>query len=368
MSEERDEETGQFKPSEQLFGLKAAEAEAGYVHLPPEEPEEELTVAEAAERLQSNTPEEDVVTHSPLELPENLAMTVEEAAKIHGDREHADRLQAEQDEIKRTQEEVDELRGVKEETPPAPEPAFDPEKALEHPQIKEAIEKVTAETEAARVNHVNGLAAATQIAEASFFNQFPEFANVPPEGRMEAFMAIMQNEPERASQIRASVDGIAKLFGNYNEESGRLQNEQQQKFSNYAKSESDKFEALVKGTPKADRLAIEKHIGEAIKEYGGNTDEFFQLMKTPQFASATAQMLLWEVGKSRMKAEALKSVSLPRPERPIPPVLRPGVAAPRGAAGAASIQALTSRLSASGSVDDAFALYQARQRGRGSNQ
>jgi hypothetical protein len=52
--------------------------------------------------------------------------------------------------------------------------------------------------------------------------------------------------------------------------------------------------------------------------------------------------------------------------KPVPAVQKPGVAASKGAAATESVQALRSKLSGSGSVDDAFALYQAKQRSRAS--
>lgn len=47
--------------------------------------------------------------------------------------------------------------------------------------------------------------------------------------------------------------------------------------------------------------------------------------------------------------------------KPVPQVQRPGVAQPKGAAADASVQALSQRLTSTGSVKDAFALYQAKK-------
>jgi hypothetical protein len=48
--------------------------------------------------------------------------------------------------------------------------------------------------------------------------------------------------------------------------------------------------------------------------------------------------------------------------KPVPPVQRPGVSQPRGAAQDARIQALTKQLEASGSLKDAAALIAARRK------
>jgi hypothetical protein len=75
--------------------LAGVEQDAGYVHLPEENKEE--PAEDAAEQSLSRTPESEIVTHSPIDIPDNVALTVEQAAKIHS----ADRAQAELDETRR---------------------------------------------------------------------------------------------------------------------------------------------------------------------------------------------------------------------------------------------------------------------------
>jgi hypothetical protein len=79
--------------------LAGVEQDAGYVHLPEENKEE--PAEDAAEQSLSRTPESEIVTHSPIDIPDNVALTVEQAAKIHSDRKEADRAQAELDETRR---------------------------------------------------------------------------------------------------------------------------------------------------------------------------------------------------------------------------------------------------------------------------
>jgi len=356
MNENHDEKTGQFaKADEPLFGLRATESDAGYVHLPEEPAAEELTVAEAAEQYLSRTPEKEIVTRIPLDLPDNVALTVEQAAKLYSERAEAEQQRSETEADDKFRKEIDELRGVKEEQPA--EPAFDAEKALDHPQVKEAIERVTAETETARLQHVNGLAVATQIAETSFFSQFPELAGLEGEQRVRAFAAIAQNDPQRAEQIRASVGNIAALFQRYSAENEELTARRTAKFQEYAKAESSRFEETIKDVPKAKRAEIESAIVDAIKEYGGDVDAFAKLLRGSEFASATVQRLLWDVGQYRvMKTNTVKAVAQPKP---VPKVQRPGTASAVGAR--ASLGELSQRLSRSGSVEDAYAHYTARK-------
>ncbi|PDT55764.1 hypothetical protein CO678_42000 [Bradyrhizobium diazoefficiens] len=369
MSENRDEATGQFAPAEPLFGQAALEHEAGYMPYKGDEDEPkddgELTVSEAAEKLtdESHTAESDIETFGPLsDLPENVTLTIEQAANILTKEGATEAEAAAEAEAERVRKEVDELRGVDQEAEKSAEPAFDPEKALEHPQVKEAIDKVTRETVEARERHVNGLAAATSIAEQSILGKYPELANIAPEGRLNAFAAIAQNDPQRAAAIQADIASLATVYTRYTAENERLTAERQQQYSDYAKAESERFEAMIASTPKAERAKIEAGIVEKIKSYGGDVDQFVKLMKGSEFANATVQRLLWDVGK----LHSIENAKLAVTRKPVPSVQRPGYAgAARKSAAQGDVAALERRLNSSGSMDDAWALLQARTKARG---
>jgi hypothetical protein len=64
----------------------------------------------------------------------------------------------------------------------------------------------------------------------------------------------------------------------------------------------------------------------------------------------------------QLKAKAVKAAPLKAIPKPVPAVQRPGVAAPRGNTDA--IQASRSKLTSTGSVEDAYALYVAKQKAR----
>lgn len=361
MNENHDASTGQFaSPGEPLAGRAALERDAGYVPFQEEKkPDEELTAKEAAAEVAENRPEHETKVIE-TGLPDNVSLTIEQAAKFVTDADAAEKAKLEELRAEQIRKDVDGLRGLDQPPADAETPAFDPEKALEHPQVKEAIEKVTAETEAARLQHVSGLAAATQMAEAAFFNQFPELAGLEGEQRVQAFAAIAQNDPQRADQIRASVNGIANLFQQYSTENGKLAAEREESFRNYAKAESDRFEDMIKDTPKAQRTAIEANIVEAIKEYGGDVQAFAKLMQSSEFASATVQRLLWDVGKYREIAKAKASVAA-RPH--VPPVQRPG-AAGNTRSNDTGIAALTAKLNKTGDLKTAAALVAAKRAAR----
>lgn len=357
---ERDGATGQF--SEPLYGREALERDAGYVPLPDEDSgdSEEFTLRDAAGTLaeQRSTAEADIRTHSDISgLDDNVSLTQEQATKALTDMKDADEAQATNDENAKITEEVDKLRGVDAAKEAPKELDLTPEKVLEHPVFKETFEKLTSETETARANHVAGLAAATQIAEASFFGLHPEFANVAPEQRMALFAQIAQHDPARADSIRASVAQLGAVAEQYTAESQRLAQEQDTKLRSYVATESDRFEKMIANVPKAERLEIENGIVAKIKEYGGTVDQFKALLTKSEFSNATVQRLLYDVGKLHRIENAKAAVAA----RPVPAVQRPGIATSQRERTGADLSSLSDKLSRTGNIKDAVEFYAAKK-------
>ncbi len=87
-------------------------------------------------------------------------------------------------------------------------PGLDPEieKALQHPQVRHAIEEQLGEAEKTRQSYLAGLAAATQIVQVSFLSQFPELAAVFRQARLRECGADHQAMTGmQAADIRAIV-------------------------------------------------------------------------------------------------------------------------------------------------------------------
>src|SRR4051812_19315423 len=117
MSDDNRNDAGQFTAApEPAFGKEGIERDAGYVPFKDEteataEPQEELTVAEAAELI-SGTPESEIKTYSALDsLPDNVTLTLEQATNLLSDERAADESQAELEAADQIRKEVDELRG-----------------------------------------------------------------------------------------------------------------------------------------------------------------------------------------------------------------------------------------------------------------
>lgn len=340
--ENRDSNTGQFTPStDNTSGEDHANMKAGYV--PLKEPGDEkayteLEPQEAAEQIAAmreeatpSGPEEAIVTYSPMDdlIGENTSLTNKQLSHLIADHRKSAEEQIEAAEIEATRKEVDELRGedgeASEEAKPEntaqpAEPESDDaaiEKALKIPKLKAALTEIN-EHFTQSVNTANDFALAS-------LGDYPEIMALPPEQRESALVAMAQREPERFKSFMGSLNRVAQLQAAQREWQQRAEQQRQGELSEYAKAEAAKFEATIKDVPRTERAAIEQNIAEAITEYGGDLNQFLQLMRSSEFASATVQNLLWEVGKYRQIQKAKTAVAT----RHVPQVQRPGTAGTR---------------------------------------
>jgi len=370
MSDENRNDDGQFAPAEPVFGREQIERDAGYVPYKEEAPadSEELTLEEAVEQTESSTPQSDIKTYSALdELPDNVSLTLEQAVKLQTEMDAADTAQSELEEAEKLRAEVDKLRGEAEENKASAEenqigkdPKADVEKFLALPHVKEAVEKLTGEAEQTRSAYQNGLTAATAIAQATFFSQFPEFADIPEGQQAQALAIMQQNDPARAAKVYVAVQNFASLAEQHRAEQQRIDHEKHSRLATYAKEEGDRFEKMISDVPKSQRKAIEDGIVAKIKEYGGDMQQFVRLMKSTEFASATVQRLLWDVGRLHQIENARKAVA----SNALPPVQRPGVSRSRSSSDD-DIAALDRELTRTGSIKVAQKLMAAKMRARG---
>lgn len=373
MNENHDADTGQFAPAELLTGREGLEHDAGYVpYKDPEEAEpEELTVEDAAQALTDQaTPESEIKTYSGItELDDNVSLTVEQAAKLLVKEADADAKARDDAEAERIRREVDELRGEKpaEAKPTEPaQPQLEPadiatdddeiERALSNPRIAEALSKHIGEAEQTRQQYAAGLDAATKIAQASFIAQFPEFQNVPEDQRAAVLGVLQHQNPQRFNQVLAAVQSTQQLFEAHARVDQQRQAETQHKFAEYARNEDARFAEMMKGE---DLGKVTGQVIELVRDYGADPAQFFEAYaKEPIMRRAEFQRMMVDAAKYNALTK-----SRPVPARkPLPPVQRPGTAGAVKTGASANVAALDRRLSQTGRVEDAVALYMAQLR------
>jgi hypothetical protein len=235
------------------------------------------------------------------------------------------------------------------------------EKALQHPQVRQAIEEKIAEAEIARQNYRDGLTAATQVAQASFLAQFPEFSAMHPDQLPAALEKLSREDPAKFARIQAAVVASEGLLARQAQEHQRQAETSRQHFQRFAAGEDARFDTMLKDEPASVRQAVAVEIMAIAKESGIQPTELNHLFHTePVMRNATFQRMMYDAAKYRLMMKAKDAIAA----RPVPPVLRPGVAITAAERDRADLRSLNARLSSSGDLKDAVALYQARRSNR----
>jgi hypothetical protein len=240
--------------------------------------------------------------------------------------------------------------------PPADKLAPELERALQHPQVLQAIEERVGEAEKARQSYRDGLVAATQIAQASFLSQFPELVGIPPENTAVALEQMSQQDPAKFARVKAMIETTEHLFAQQAQEGHRQAQIAQQHFQKFAKAEDARLEAILRDEPKVVQQAVVAEIMASAKGSGIEPSELNRLFHSESLMrNATFQHMMYDAAKYRLLMKAKDAAVA----RSVPPVQRPGIATTRSER--SDLRTLSARLSTSGDLKDAVALYQARK-------
>jgi hypothetical protein len=235
------------------------------------------------------------------------------------------------------------------------------EKVINHPQVRAAIEERIGEAEQTRQGYLNGLAAATQIAQVSFLSQFPELAGVAPENMSATLEQMSRQDPQKFARVQALVASTEQLFAQQRQESLHQAETARQNFHSYAQAEDARLETMLMGEPKATQHAVTTEIFASAKASGVEPAELLRLFNSePLMRNAVFQRMMYDAGKYRLVMKARDAVAA----KPVPRVQRPGMARTPGEREHADLRTLSARLSSSGDIKDAVALYNARKSGK----
>jgi hypothetical protein len=399
--------TSEIDPA--LTGAAFELANAGYTPMPDQEEKDEAeeigsdsaSLREAAEQRSGSR--DDMIVRRYLDqsgepVAPNEAITLERAARDYASVTSADTFALENESSKALAARVDALRAeawandpdtaefLGFESPPAATDKTDPgktdseraagdpvdlsgdraadeldpeiEKVINHPQVRQAIEERIGEAEKTRQSYLNGLAAATQIAQVSFLSQFPELAGVVPENLPGALDQMSRQDPEKFARVQAMIATTEQLFAHQQQESRRQVEMTRQNFHAFAKSEDARLDTMLKGESKATQHAVTAEIIASAKASGVEPAELFRLFNSePLMRNAVFQRMMYDAGKYRLMMKAKDAAAA----KPVPPVQRPGTARSAAEREHADLRSLNARLSSSGNIKDAVALYNARK-------
>jgi hypothetical protein len=397
----RDEATGQLKSAEPLYGLAGVEADAGYIaradHVPANDTDsygsDEESLRALARKKWGDSPTETIdrkliILDTGEPAPENWSQTVEQAAtdltNVHRwekeiyDNEHLAKVaedvdKARAEKIKGNPKPADhygvELEAnkapAKEET--AEEPYVEPadgqlhpevEKALKHPQVRQAIAEEFSRAESVKAEYSQGLQIAHDFGQAAFMAIVPELQGLPPDQIEQGLQILAQVEPQRYQAAMETLQRVGAL------QQARAQQEQQraaverQQVETWAKAEDARLKTM--GIEITNEVANE--VADYAKSLGIERETLGRAMVDhPILRSAEVQAMM----VAAAKFHALQKAPAKAIPKPVPSVQKPGVARSAGDRDASEIMSLRQKATATGSVEDAYKLYKARLKARG---
>jgi hypothetical protein len=370
--------SGQF--AEPAYGQAGIEREAGYTPMPDtrkkDEDKSELTIEEAAERraekYQPPVPRE-YVDEDGNPAPRTETLTIERAAddlSAMRKSEAADAISDDDaallaelgveldDKAAETDDDTAELASIAESRRTDGDLDAELETALNHPHIREALQKQVAENETARQQYQNGIDAAAQIAQAAFMQSFPEFANATPDQYPNIVAAIAAQNPGRLSQMHAAVVNSSRLFEAQRVESQRAAERQAAEFKTYAAEQDALFDTAAKDIPPAQQQRAFNEVVAAAKEFGIQPADFTRMMATDRvLKSAPVQRMMLEAGLYRAMMKSSKTTV----SKDIPPVQRPGARQPSAGFDSQRVSNLKAQFDRDPSLKNAAALRTARR-------
>lgn len=329
------------------FGREALEIEHGYTPLSTLKEPDELPVVEAVEPVHDKPAVVERQAINPDDgkpLDDKVSLTIDEAAQSLASQRNQEAAVAAIEGMAQDREAIDAARAevigeqpaetadpkADQEAAPEEAPAvdgLDPElaKALQHPQVRQAIEQHFQQAEEARITYVNATAEAVQMATAGFLALYPELNGMTQAQAQGALALMRQQNPQRFNEITAHLQRVDQIRGQHQQAAAVEAQRAQQRFGQWAVEQDRAFETALKGVNQEERGKITQEVLETAQEYGVDRQTFMHLYATnPVVRAAPFQRMMADAARYRMaKRSAAESKG---PERVVPPVVRPGAA------------------------------------------
>jgi hypothetical protein len=203
--------------------------------------------------------------------------------------------------------------------------------ALQHPQIREAVQQEISEAVQAKQQYSAAIDQANNFAQASLIEHLPELARLDKSQWETAILTINTQDPQRVQRAMNTISRVQQLSA----EQARIANERAQQMQAQTKAEVERFsrseDARFKAYAERENLNVPE-MGRAATEYFhrelGVSPESLKLLvdEVPALRSAAFQRLIVDAVRYNQGKTARQN--LPKTLPPAP--LRPGsqVAAP----------------------------------------
>jgi hypothetical protein len=369
--QDRNETTGQFESSaaEGPFGLEGIEAESG-VYKPMTEPPkanaDEITLADAEIALELQAQEQadptqivyfdangeklnDEAAKGPVatvkleaaaEDYSNYSANVADHSLANIDAEFARQVDAERLVATQGDQELAKEFGIEPPAPPkseadkADEAAIDAVEGLQDsakaflkdPQIRDSIQREYDAADQVKQAYTAQLQHAQAASLAALVEAAPHLAGLPPAEIERGLNVLAQVDPpafQRAMKALERTKGISQAIQQEQQHSAQVQRQQ---FEAYGRAEDARLAAETGKSPKEIR-----EIGERVVEHLGKLGISeralaYEWENNSLLRSAAGQKVLMRLDELETKYAAIQNAAKPRPDRPLPPVQRPGIA------------------------------------------
>ena len=390
--------SGQFAGSEEKFGIQGVEIDQGFTHIKtptaPAADDSPEAAYDQYQRKRGDTPggmplaRELVYLDSGEKVEPNLAVTAEEAhaaltqsysferaaRELLGNEQVRDQIDNARAEKIKGDPKIAEHYGIEVDAnttanvrePGLDEPYVAPrdgelhpevERALKHPQVRQAIADEFGEANKIRESYSTGLENARLHTLATLAEVVPHLAGLPPQQFQEGLAALSQVDPQ-AFQQAMNILGRAQTIAQaqQQEQHQRAQVEHQQ-IETWAKAEDARLNTMG--------IEITNDVANEVADYARSLGIERQtlgkaMLDYPILRSAEVQAMMVAAARYHAIQKAPAKVA----PRSVPRVQKPGVASAVGDRDASEITSLRQQAAKSGSAEDVFRLYTARKNAR----
>jgi hypothetical protein len=228
------------------------------------------------------------------------------------------------------------------------------QKALGLPQVREALEQEFSRAETVRGEYTQALQTATDFARASFLEVAPELSGLPPEQFEQGLQMLAQVAPERFQAAMNTLGRFHQIQQAQQQIAQQKAHAEQQNIETWARAQDARLEQMG---VKFDQQSVAEVVEYAedlglTRQQLGNFMVAHPILRSAEFQKVMVDAARWNASK-KAPAKAMP--------KPVPSVLKPGVAKSAAERHGDSLMTLRNKASASGSVEDVYALYKAKQ-------
>ncbi len=201
-----------------------------------------------------------------------------------------------------------------------------------------------------RQQYEAALPALLQRLQAQFAGDFPEIKS------QEDIARLAVDDPLRYIQFKAKQDEANAYWGEMQQAQQRAEQEQMQSWNSFSAQQDALFAEKVPDASDPNKAQkLKDGALKTLKDVGFTTEEVARAWSTPNSLSlrdARIQQILVDAVKYRTAQSAVKIA----PPKPVPQVVKPGVATGRDAGKEQRLKALDEQLNKTGSLRDAAKL------------